>query len=51
MKKIRKLALPPKDPQVKALLTLLEIGERERKRGLFRPLSEVVQRLRQNRTR
>ncbi|MCL5061506.1 MAG: hypothetical protein M1449_14280 [Candidatus Thermoplasmatota archaeon] len=49
--KTRKTSAPPEHTQVKALLALLEIGERERKRGLLRPLSEIVQRLRQKRTR
>jgi hypothetical protein len=48
--KTRKTPIPPEDPQLKALLALLEMGERERKQGLSRPLSEVVQRLRQKRT-
>jgi hypothetical protein len=50
MKK-RKPSAPPEHTQVAALLALLEMGERERKHGLLRPLSEIVQRLRQSRTR
>jgi hypothetical protein len=49
--KTRKPNLSPDDPQIKALLVLLEIGERERKRGLTHPLNKVIQRLRQRRTR
>jgi hypothetical protein len=49
--KTRKPSAPPEHTQTTALLALLKMGERERKRGLLRPLSEIVQRLRQNRAR